>query len=415
MPAKWIKNNKQNLKPEVIFEKLDELKKVNSEGKVSFSDFEFMNAGAVLESMVDFPKAADYLDKSSLISSSMWATIKSTQSSKDEFLNFVNQKIAEASSKPLTTFYILTSISTQKFAKGMHRVNILGSTITFYKRSYPRKFKGRKELIAKTDKVEDSITDLYSKVVIEVKSKSSYEAARHALKALDLYRALLCFHTNNMGHILGSKWRPANKVRLGNIHTVHGIDGAPVDERLWYETNFVPQNPFSTTSENEQTITKNISWYLSKLDILDRKYRNVLIDSMLRVVQALDETDPDVSITRAWSALETLVAHEESNCDNVSKRISFLFSDSDYQAQVIEQIRQYRNSNVHTGLGSSESPKRVFLLHKYFFRTILFHFKQAGNFQNLYQANAFLDLPKDVEQLDKDIELLKKAREFRLG
>jgi hypothetical protein len=114
-----------------------------------------------------------------------------------------------------------------------------------------------------------------------------------------------------------------------------------------------------------------------------------------------------------WGAIESLAAPSEGNCDSVTKRCAFLFDESQYHEQILEHLREHRNSSIHEGTKSNMSKTYCFQLQFYFRELIFFHLRQSGSFKNLDEANSFLSLPSNPESLLSRKKLIDKAVRFR--
>ncbi|WP_338429403.1 hypothetical protein [Synechococcus elongatus] len=112
-----------------------------------------------------------------------------------------------------------------------------------------------------------------------------------------------------------------------------------------------------------------------------------------------------------WGALETLTAASGSY-DLVTKRCAFLFAEYDYHKQILEHLREHRNSNVHSGDESDNTKFSCFQLQRYFYNLILFHLRNQGEFSSLDEANSFLDLPANKRILEDRKKLIEKALKF---
>ena len=102
-----------------------------------------------------------------------------------------------------------------------------------------------------------------------------------------------------------------------------------------------------------------------------------------------------------------------SNYDLLTRRCAFLFSEYEYHHQVLEQIREYRNSNVHTGEENDQAKSYCFLLQKYFRELVHFHLRQPEKFNSLDETNGFLDLPTSKSKLLDKKQLIERAIVFR--
>ena len=406
MQAKWKKS--KSLKPKIIFEKIDSLVTV-SNGTTSYSIFEFHDAKTALESMIDFPLIARDLDKNKLISSAIWEVAKNKPSDPQVFIKQISANIREALAKRDNQYFLLTSLSISNI--GIRYIKLNDCIIRFYKSSFPRKFKGRNSLVKEKRNSAEVESISYTKVVVELTAKSEEIAAGKALRVLDLFRSMLNLFSNDTSEYIGNQWNPINKVRLGEFHTIHNDAGEAHVDMFWFDPSYSPATPY--ISNDIMIIIKNVRFIISNLPKLGRKYESILTDGLLRYVRSFDEQNQNVAVMRVWGALETIAAPNESNCDSVTRRCSFLYKEHEYHKQILEHLREYRNRNVHAGEESKKAKNHGFQIQRYFKELLLFHICNAENFSNIEEANRFLDLPANKSSLLRNKKLIKKALSFR--
>ncbi|WP_047691473.1 hypothetical protein [Vibrio sp. ZOR0018] len=406
MKVCWKKN--KNLKPSVILAKIDSIKTL-IDGTLSFSGFEHHDAITALESMINFPPIAEDLDKHSLVKKTVWEVAKSPKIDHKYFINVLDLNINNSIAKRDNKYFVLTSLSITNF--GIRKFELQNCTIRFYKNSFPRKFKGREALILRRRPYVDVESIGYTKVVVEVKAKSEKLAANMALRTLDLLRGLLSVFCNNSYETYGNKWEPINKIRLGNFHTVHDDVGNVFDETFWLDPSFIQARPHHV--KDDKIIAKNLRTIIGKLSKFDRQYYSLLCDALLRYVRAFDEANQNVAVLRAWGALECIAAPNDSNCDAVPIRCSFLYEEHEYHRQILEHLREYRNRNVHAGQENTMAKSYGFQVQRYFITLFLFHISQQGNFTSIDEANRFLDLPPKEASLINLKNLIDKSLKFR--
>lgn len=406
MGACWKKN--KSLKPKVILEKIDSLKKV-VDGNVTFSSFEYHDAKAALESMIDFPNAAKDLDKGLLVSKAIWDVVKAPITEEKAFIKQINQNIRDELTTRENPYFVLTSMSVANI--GTRSVRLDDCLFRFYQSKFPTKFNNRKPQMLSRSNIEETDSLGYTKVVIELSAKSEQLAVRKGLRVLDQLRAMYCLFLNNSNESIGNQWEPINRVRLGEYHTVHREDGTIYSDMHWCDPTYKYARPAS--SGDISIIVKNIKYLISRLERLDRKYKDTLVESLLRYVRAFDEQNQNTAVMRAWGALECVAAPNESNCDSVTKRCSFLFDEHEYHKQILEHVREYRNRNVHAGEESKAAKSHGFQIQRYFKQLLLFHIHNAGNFDEIQDANRFLDLPTSKVTLLDNQKIIKKALKFR--
>lgn len=405
MPAKW----KKNFKPDRILEKIDSIKKVDSDKKVSYTGFDYHDAMAALQSMVEFPDVAKDLHKELIISRAINIIASNKKLESVSVINQINNIIDEHLSVKERTFHVLTTISMgSPYPSKIIRVN--NCAIKILDGEYPNKFKSRYNFKFNVRNKDDVTPSGYAKVIVSIKAKSDRAAASTALRELDIQRALWCLLSNSsMEWSFGSGSRkPINKIRLGAVHTVHKGNGDFASESYWYEPNYVNASIFHHPKPN--IFKNNLSIIKRNISLIP--YKDVIDEAMLHCVRALDEADKNIALIRLWTAIETITSHRAQNSEPSIKRISFLFKDRDYHEQILTHLRDYRNRNLHAGEYSENAKTFCYQLQFYFHRLVLFHINNAGEFFNLDDANAFLDLPSNKKELENRIKLFEKAIKF---
>jgi len=406
LKVQWKKN--KNLKPSILLKKIDSLK-VIEDGRVLFSGFEYRDAVLALESMISFPLIADDLDKHTLVQKTIGQVVKDYEIKSETFLSRLRENILLDVGKRDNIYYLLTSLSVNDLR--VRKIAFQGCIFRFYKNNFPSKFKGRKELLNKNKPRSKVESDGYTKVVVEIKAKSENIAINKSMKTLDLLRSLFAIYSNSSAELIGNDWQPINKIRLGEFHTIHNESGKVFEECFWYDPSFLEARLFSL--ENEEPVIKNIRMIIDRLSKFERQYRYVLHDALLRFVRAFDEKDQNIAVLRAWGALESIAAPNESNCDSVTTRCSFLFEDYEYHKQILEHLREYRNRNVHAGQESEMAKSYGFQIQRYFINIFLFHIRQQNTFHSIDEANRFLDLPADRDKLIFLQNMINKSLRFR--
>ena len=406
MRALWKKS--KNLKPRVILEKIESIKKILPDGGVSYSTFEYQDAIAALQSMVEFPNHDESIDRTAIVSAAVSGIAKRGVLSEALVIDEVNSEIRESLAKPEALYYVLTTVS----LKSPYPRNMITSgtcEIRLSPQEFPKKYASRIETLRRFESAKNAAPSGYARVIIKVKAKSGASAVHKALLDLDMQRAIWSFFCNSSMELLfGGESKPINKIRLGAAHTLHDELGKSSGDQFWYEPNFTLAQPFAH-ADNEK-FRKNVAWVNKRLKA--NPYRSELRDAMLRSVRALDEKDQNVALVRLWGALESLAAPSEQNYDRVTKRASFIFADRAYHEQVLEHLREYRNRNVHASEGDDRSRVACYQLQRYFVQLILFHLRSANTFRSLDEANAFLDLPSDIDALKVKGAQIKRAIKF---
>lgn len=130
-------------------------------------------------------------------------------------------------------------------------------------------------------------------------------------------------------------------------------------------------------------------------------------------MRALDESDPNTAFIRLWGALEMLVVPGQADYAKLVQRCAFLFNDTEFHRQLLEHLREYRNTNVHAGEESEQARTHCYQLQIYFVALLRFHLGNAKFFQSLDEANLFLEFPPDEKELKRRSQLIDKAIRYR--
>lgn len=410
MDVKW--NKRGHLRPNILLHKLVSFRAVATDGSVSYSEssyFEYFEVLAVLNGLLIFPEKCDGLDRERVLSSAL-ENLTNDQLNEKGVEKEINRLVKHDLASRERKYFYLTSISLAS-PSPIKCIKIQGVSIRILPGEYPAKYSSRLELLESNGK-EESGTRVYSKVIVSVKDRSPRGGERKACEALDLLRATMCFIANSDMEIefFGSnQWSPINKIRLGEFHTIHLDSGKSFNDMFWFEPNFGMSTSYKPTSEKK--FSQKVKNMISRIDSLG--YSEAIKRAMLRYVRALDERDKNVAIMKLWSAIEVLTLPSGENYDLLTRRCSFLFKEAEYHKQVLEYIREYRNSNVHSGEENDKVKSYCYLLQRYFRVLVRFHLRSSTNFGTLAEANQFLDLPADKEKLEMTKKRIEDAISFR--
>jgi hypothetical protein len=405
MRVTWKKKNK-NLKPAVLLSHIEASRTVAADGRVSFAGFEVHNTLPAVQSMLDFSSSATEWEKSTV----MWRALASLKGSltPDTFLEAVNAEIRTQNAVKDTSFHVLSALSIKPtLLPKTTRVD--GVEVRFLPREYSKRYRARNALVADARLPVPPTPASYVRTVVVVKAKGALGAVTRALRAMDILRGAWCLLGNSSMELMGKDWEPINVARLGPVHTVHTPIGSLASQELWFEPSFAEASPFRPSDPTK--FRKSVSLILRRISICP--YRDVLIDTLLRYVRALDERDQNTAFVKLWGALENLASPGGANYDQIVRRCSFLYSETAYHRQILEHLREYRNQSVHSGDQTERAKTRAFQAQYYFFSLFLFHIRNAGKFSTLDDANFFLDLPPDPDLLRKRTKMLRGAIRFQ--
>jgi hypothetical protein len=399
----------KNFKPEIVLNKVNASVQV-VDGRISFAGFSFYDDLIALKTMLTFPKSMTDQDKDRLIRKAISVVAKDQPVNKINFLAALNDVLIEANRTEVRQFHVLTSISISRNFK-RRTFNVGTCKIVFVGEKWPRKFVDRDELIASSRVLPRGDVHKLEKLQISVRAKSANQTMTVALRALDLQRAIWCYLGNFDMQISGNTWKPINRIRLGQHHTVHAATGEPAGNIIWYEPNFDEMDLF--TAEDPALFIRNSNWIKRRIE--QSTSSMILEDVLIRYVRALDEPDQNTALMRLWAALEALAAPRGQNAaDAIVRRCSFLFADWEYWKQILEHLREYRNTHVHAGEQSDNALFHCYQLQNFFRTLFSFHLGTGASFQDIHEANEFLDQPCDIDILLARKKLITRALAFRV-
>ncbi len=407
MKVKWKEN--KNLKPQLLMDRMAEITSLMPDGRVSFSAFEKHQLDAVLLTMLEFDKGFSSSTMKELFNSGIDYCAKRNEFTKSAFLVGVNEAVMRRGARPEKLFVLVTSIST---SEGFAKKNIIlrNSKIRSWPGGVPKKYLTREKL--EWHHGESPMPEDYCPVTVTVKSKDSMDAAHAAIYDLDYLRGIHALFVNPPSELsfgIGPK-RPINKIMLGGMHTLHDSKGRLANDNVyWYEQNYRVRPPIRFS--NKHKLSKNISYIEEQINVHSDGF--TIKDAIIRYVRAYDESDRNVTIQKAWAAIESIVCPHENNAGSIVRRCSFMFADRPYYEQVLEHLREYRNRNVHSGYEVEDLDFHCYQLQQFFRQAILFYLKNATVFSGLQEANKFLDLPSTLVELQKLKMHVEKAMQYQ--
>ena len=403
MPISWKK--RPTLKPEVLLTKAMSLRTIEN-GVARLNRFEIHDVVAALRSMLEFPEISNNCNINELIVSALVRNIAPL--TKSSFKDDINKCLDEAIKIPTKEFYLVTSISAPIIYK--RPLEFDKKSITFLNK-FPKKFHSRNNaIIRQTLKSPPCLHKNYNAIVVKVIAKTSTHAFSMALDTIDLHRAIWNLFENPSWQIVSNNWQPINKIRLGEFHTIHESSGDVDLSFIGVEPNYRQQDSRIETNIVElRSFAKKI---LTQLELCH--YKEILIESLLKYVRALDEVDPNTAFIKMWGALESLSIRENvADYSKLIARCAFLCKDIEYNSQILEHLREYRNKSIHSGEQNSEARSKCLKLQQYFRALLGFHLKFHSTFTYFNEVTSILDLPPDEKKLKQHSLLINKAILFR--
>jgi hypothetical protein len=220
MPITW-KTNKR-FKPKVVLDRLSKSREVKEDGAVSFSDFQIHQDTAALSSMINFPDVASDMNHESLIWRAL--ALEKRDLTSENFIAAINKELNTRLAKKEEKYILAAEISFES-AGWPKRMAFLGAVVEFHGYYFPKKFSSRSQLISRHGSSVDAKGDQskYCHVTVGVSAKSADAAATKAIRAIDIFRAILCIEGNKTLEITlaGTTYKPINLVRLGCFQSLH--------------------------------------------------------------------------------------------------------------------------------------------------------------------------------------------------
>ncbi|MGE6387329.1 hypothetical protein ACQKEN_16895 [Pseudomonas sp. NPDC078416] len=412
MKIAWRTNKK--LKPIIILEKMIKIASVLPDGRVSFTGFEKFELDSILFSMIEFHKDFSYSTSKTFYTKSLSRWVASGVHTAESFILELNREAIGYGRKPVSEFVVVTSISIEGgFPKP--RIVLPSVSIQSWPSGLPKKYHGRFGFDDMWPEGGDAMPASYCPVVIKFNAKNGHDGVELALAELDYVRGLFCLISNSVFKMaLGddsSLRLPINEIMLGGMHTLHRSDGRLFSsDTYWYEPEYTEVKAKRMPSEKRSAVLDHFTSLNEKIHA--HRDAHTIKESIVRYARAFDGRDKNFALQKTWAALETLMAPNDNNTDLLVRRCSYMWRDRLYHRQVLEHIKDYRNRSVHTGRVLDNPSDQCYLLQKYFRQAVIFHASNANVFTDLREANEFLDLSDDRDELVRKSFLIEKAITF---
>lgn len=407
MASDW--NTKYEI--QVVTDNMEAAKVVSPDGDVSFHAGPFETSLAVASSAFNWHPEVPEPERSGITFSAASEAGKLGQITPDSLKAKMRAKQSEYLARPMTRYALLTSITVKPHVI-LRRVQIGNSTILF-ERNSPDRFLAARSTIQEASGLPQSLDQLG--VRIHVSGRSIHDAAFRALQDFDLLRSIW-----NLGRNMRTdrRWssgsrQPVNSILLGPLHTLHLLNGRLATDTWWYEPQY--QKPLSLVD-----LSVNID-RMYKFEVQVRKvlkqlaYGDRVQNAILKYGRALDLRDWRTAFLQLWNVLEDVTFTGGNRYDVTIKRASFIWKEDHYHGQVLEYLRDLRNSFVHESTTSDDLEMHMYHLKRYVEEILRFHLVIGKRFGSRAEVEQFLDLPKDAQVLSQKIDLLEKASRYRAG
>ena len=171
-----------------ILESIERTRKINNDGTVSFTGFDFGETSTALSSFITFDSEIPKAQKNHIVTQTVFRAARQNAISRQRFLKSLNQEEKNYINKPLTDFYLLSSLSLG-WRPEFRRVYSGRQIITFseeYPKGFPRDELDIDRAIAK----KEEATTGFSRIRIKVKSRCEYGAFEKASDHIDYIRGI---------------------------------------------------------------------------------------------------------------------------------------------------------------------------------------------------------------------------------
>lgn len=406
-------NWKKGYDTERLAQKLEAAKSTDSSGKVTFNAFEFEDCAAVLFNIIECNGDVPESDKHKMVHGALFSAGHKGIITASTILSEFRKLESAFLKQPPSQYVLCTSLSVTRFSKPKS-INADGGSIKFL-RNLPPEFAepankllhtGQRSLPAKPP-------NNYLTVQISVNARSPEAAANQAFEVLDLIRGIWNFRLNihrPMRYSSGIR-NPVNLLVSGPLQTLHLPTGELATDMWWYDPDY--QHPLKPYDINK-SLKMLFRFGNSARKILSSHCNKNIIETGIReYCRALDHTNWNTAFLKLWSVLESLTHTEMDNYKVTIRRAAFVWREPDYHKEILNHLRELRNSFVHANKSSNSIELYMYQLKRYVEAMIRFHLGRGRIFSNIEEAADFLDLPTNLDILKKKNKMLNMARRFR--
>lgn len=341
MSVTW---KKDGFDPSPFIKAIEQAKKIDNSGKIVFDGFPYHESSTMLHDGLSFPKGISEDDRRIIVYQAINRVCTQGKLNSDKFLSMVNRLVTEFGQQTQEVYYLVTSVSLDPFTK-LRSFKICGATIIFSNQLPIHYQEERNKLITSAEQFLYSakLPTNYLPVRIRILAKSIYEATDKALYSLDLLRGIwnLFYNQRLLTRMSFGSKEPVNNILLGPIHTLHKPYGPSATEIIWYETSYRKQiRPYKITNDIPD-LYKYYKYAFTKLK--SSNYRQDIENAIVGYSRALDERDWNTAFIKLWGILEDFTDTEKAHRDETIRRAAHVFSDYEYEYQILDNLRQHRN------------------------------------------------------------------------
>ena len=399
---------------ERLLSHINSCKRVVSSDNVSFeASLQFDGYQNVLQDIISLSADIPQSEFKRIVWRSLVNSAKEGTISSGLFLRHASELEQEYLSRRPKRYILISQVSVRYFDK-LPSFKVGNAAVSF-PTNLPSAFLRSRESVINSAKhaLHAPPPENYRWVRVAVESKESASAASLALDALHLLLGIWNLRLNSSFRVShGGRRKAVNTVVLGPIHTVHLSSGKLEREVWWFAPNYCGSiDAKSLGQDNIKHILQFHHWVRRKL--LTIKYRDQVQKYIRLYNQSLVENDWSTSYIRLWQVLEAATNTSNGNHKETIRRVAFLYKDRDFHFAFLDHLRTMRNQLVHESAEKETMESNLYFLKNYVEDLLIFHLKQAGQFQNPGEASEFLDLPTSAVDLSKRLNMCKKAIRFR--
>lgn len=408
MKIAWKEERKYKISE--VLSKLESMITPGDNGGFSSHSFEIHEVLAALETMLKFPPAAEEFNRRGLIIRGISKVLKADMT-KEGVLKSINCEFTSAHATTFRDYHLLTSISSSDSVIPK-RAKINGVALSLCTSGkYPPRYGSRDLILGQHHVRELEITEHkdYTPVILRLRAKTPLGALKLGIRSLDLLRASWCLSGNPGMKYGGWEWDAINVIRLGAFHTIHHPDGTQALQDPSYDPGFTRAKPFKPYDLGRFNRKRSELQSLVTAKSLSGAYREKIESSLLLYVRSFDEPSPGPAFLGSWSAMENLCLGKGETSEMIIERCSSLFlGERDYHKGMLAHQRERRNQYVHSGEVASECRLLCYQIQSYFLKMLEFYLYWRHDFADLTEANHFLELSHDIEQLKREIAARKR-------
>lgn len=401
MNIKW-----KILSPHDFFNQMSPSKFKIDNGIVKPRSFEGIMWLYILEEIIYFETEVDRCDKINAITSSLIACIK-IKFDADFFVAELKKNIKIVQKKHIEKKVLLALLSIE-FPGDIEEINFFDTRINFYKNEYPSLYY---TLTPRLHNLTSTEEKHYTK--ISLTQSTHLNEIEPLLRNLNIFRAILCVHSNDymvMGH---NYYEPINLIRLGKNYCLYS------EKELIQWGNQGEYKYFPKKTAHIKGEMQNVIEMIKRIESIQNKnYKNIIKESLLIYVNALDDYDSNTALSLLWNSLDKLSNSSKGNYDQVLKRVASIGMNYSYDKILLENIKNIRNDYVHQGIENSRAKIFCYQLQYYFKELLQFHLDNLNLFSDIQEANEFLTYISKLNELkgdNKNYLLVKKALPHQKG